>query len=287
MRKIVSVLGVLVFVGAFFAIPASAGEVVVLADQDLDRVLAGETPDDVGSYVDNDAWDIDDTNYAYADEASTAKVEDRGISIDDAAQKELMAVQNQNVSSGGDVGQALVMGEALKNASGQVLEVGAGSQTKTGVNVATLDVATLGTGGGMITQIIDDPMMEVSDDGLSITADSIEDNDMVDLDDVNAAIGLRGSTATVEDRRIHLDNESQSLLSADQNQNVSSAGDVVCKGDVGQAEMRGEAAKNAQAQVLQVLAGSQSMTAVNVATGYITTCGHGELSIYQRITFTQ
>ncbi len=285
MKKFGCLVGLLVFIGALYAVPASAGEVILLIDRDLDSITAGNTQIETGTYVDPDQIDIDNSNLAVANNGSHAAVEDRGVLIDVEAQMELEAIQNQNVSSGGDVGQALVRDDALMEADGQIVQVTAGSETKSGVNVATGLVGTAGNGSLYITQYVVDPVTVATDDiGTLICADSIDDSDMVDVDQTNGAFANNGSTARVEDRPIVLTDEAQEELVADQNQNVSSAGDKFCKGDVGQAEMRDQAAQMATAQVIQVLAGSNSIIGLNVASGEVLNCAEGFLNIYQSVT---
>jgi hypothetical protein len=281
MKHLLSVLAVLVLIGGLFAMPAGAGDVMLLMDSDLDAIYAGEDGSDV---IDVDQIDVDHNNVAVASGFSKAKVEDREIEVGNESQENLEAFQNQNVSAGGDVGQTLVMHSSAEMVEVQVLEISSASETKTGVNVANVDVLSLGKGDTTIKQEIIDPVVVIPPG--TYADGSLDDTDMMDIDDNNVAIAMCLSEAAVEDRGIELHGQCQQELKADQNQNVSSPGDQFCKGDVGQVEVRDSSIKEARAQVVQVLAGTQSMTGVNVANAIISTCGLSEAKITQSIVFT-
>jgi len=285
MKHLLSVLAVLVLIGGLFAMPAGAGDVMVLMDSDLDAIYAGEDQMDGSDVIDTDGTDVDKNNVAVASKFSKAKVEDREIEVGNEAQENLEAFQNQNVSAGGDVGQTLVMHSSAEMVEVQVLEIASGSETKTGVNVANVDVLSLGKGNTTIKQEIIDPVVVIPP-GTYDDAGFVSDMDETDIDANNVAVALCLSKAAVEDRGIELKDQSQQELKADQNQNVSTPGDQFCKGDVGQVEVRDSSIKNARAQVVQVLAGTQSMTGVNVANAIISTCGLSEAKITQSIVFT-
>lgn len=153
MRDTLRILSLLVFVLLLSSFPLNAGEVILLTEEQLDAVHCGQQ-DGESRDVEPEGAVLGGSDVVAAGWGSAVEVQDKEIELDSDAQQLINVGQNQNVSSKGYVGQVLIGGNAAKGATAEVLQVLAGSQAFTAVNVASVSVETHSHATVSITQQI-------------------------------------------------------------------------------------------------------------------------------------